>query len=91
MTKIIIIFCLLLWGYPCKIIETYGLMQWNADIILCVFVFKYSYVQHLLDAATVSLPTSKLSSLWHVVNLLAAGKAPKELSIYCNFNSFVQK
>ena len=36
-------------------------------------------VQHLLDAATVSLPTSILSSLQHDVNLLAA---PKELSIY---------
>ena len=39
-------------------------------------------VQHLLDAATVPLPTSILSSLQHDVNLLAAGKAPKELSIY---------
>ena len=28
--------------------------------------------------AKVPLPTS----LWHVVNLLAAGKAPKEMSIY---------
>ncbi|KAL5477904.1 hypothetical protein EMCRGX_G024759 [Ephydatia muelleri] len=39
-------------------------------------------VQHLLDAATVPLPTSILSSLRHVANLLAVGKAPKELSIY---------
>eukprot|EP00731_Ephydatia_muelleri_P016404 Em0009g828a len=39
-------------------------------------------VQHLLDAATVPLPTSIMSSLRHVANLLAAGKAPKELSIY---------
>ena len=39
-------------------------------------------VQHLLDAATVPLPTSILSSLQHDVNLLAAGKAPKQLSIY---------
>ena len=39
-------------------------------------------VQHLLDAATVPLPTSISSSLRNVVNLLAAGKAPKELSIY---------
>ena len=39
-------------------------------------------VQHLLDAATVPLPSSLSSSLRHVVNLLAAGKAPKELSIY---------
>ena len=28
------------------------------------------------------LPISISSSLWHVVNIFAAGKAPKELSIY---------
>ena len=46
-------------------------------------------VQHLLDAATVPLPSSISSSLWHVANLLAAGKAPKQL--WSNFNSSIKE
>ena len=37
------------------------------------------HVQHLLDAVNIPLPTS---SLHHLVNLLAAAKAPSQLSIY---------
>ena len=39
-------------------------------------------VQHLLDAATVPLPILICASLHHVVNLLAAGKAPQQMSVY---------
>ena len=39
-------------------------------------------VQHLLDAAAITLPTSIYSLLRGVVNLLASGKAPREMSIF---------
>ena len=38
--------------------------------------------QHLIDVASVPLPTSICSTLYHVVNLLAAGKVPQEVSKY---------
>ena len=39
-------------------------------------------MQHLLDAATVPLPIPICASMFHVVNLLAAGKAPQRMSVY---------
>ena len=39
-------------------------------------------VQHLLDAASIPLPTPISTSLRHVMNVLAAGKAPQELAIF---------
>ena len=39
-------------------------------------------VHHLLDAAAITLPTSIYSLLRGVVNLLASGKAPREVSIF---------
>ena len=39
-------------------------------------------VQHLLDAAAITLPTSIYSLLRGVINLLASGKAPREVSIF---------
>ena len=39
-------------------------------------------VQHLLDAASVPLPTPIFTSLRHVVNVLAAVKAPSGLAIF---------
>ncbi|KAL5482271.1 hypothetical protein EMCRGX_G022577 [Ephydatia muelleri] len=39
-------------------------------------------VQHLLDAASVPLPTPISTSLRHIINVLAAGKAPQELAIF---------
>ena len=38
--------------------------------------------QHLIDVASVPLPTSTCSTLHHVVNLLAAGKVPQQVSKY---------
>ena len=38
--------------------------------------------QHLIDVASVPLPTSICSTLHHVVNLLAAGKVPQQVSKY---------
>ena len=39
-------------------------------------------VKHLLDAASVPLPTPISTSLRHVINVLAAGKAPQGLAIF---------
>ena len=44
-------------------------------------------VQHLLDAASVPLPTPISSALRHVINVLAAGKAPQELAIFLSGTS----
>ena len=38
--------------------------------------------QHLINVASVHLPTSICSTLHHVVNLLAAGKVPQQVSKY---------
>ena len=40
------------------------------------------WVQYLLDAAAITLPTSICSLLRGVVNLLASGKVPREVSIF---------
>ena len=39
-------------------------------------------IQHLVDAAEVPMPTSICSSLRHIVNLLASGKVPSDISKY---------
>ena len=39
-------------------------------------------IQHLLDAASVPLPTPISTSLRHIINILAAGKAPQGLAIF---------
>ena len=39
-------------------------------------------IQHLLDAATIPLPTSICSALRDVVNLLASGNVPSQVSTY---------
>ena len=39
-------------------------------------------VQHYLDAASVPLPTPISTSLRHIINVLAAGKAPQGLAIF---------
>ncbi|KAL5517537.1 hypothetical protein EMCRGX_G003096 [Ephydatia muelleri] len=39
-------------------------------------------IQHLLDAATIPLPTSICSALRDVVNLMASGNVPSQVSTY---------